>query len=60
MQYLEKAFKSRTVWTIALVFVIGGLQATQDFMSPQMFMMVNSGLLALAAHFRINTKANLK
>ena len=60
MEYIKKAFASKTVWTILLVFVLGGLQATQDFMSPQVFMMVNSGLLALAAHFRINTRANLK
>lgn len=60
MQYLERALGSKTVWTIALIFVMGGVQATQEFMNPQMFMMVTAGLSALAAHFRINTKANLK
>ena len=59
MNYIERAVRSKTVWVIILLFVIGGLQATQEFMNPQMFMLINGGLALLAAHFRINTKANL-
>lgn len=51
-----KYLKSRTLWTLALVAAIGAWQALAPFMSSEMYMLVNSVLLALAGYFRINVR----
>ena len=56
MDLLKKALTSRTVWTLIVAFVIGGIQALQPFLPPDLYFVVNSALLGLAAYFRINTK----
>jgi len=56
MEYIEKAIKSRTVWTIIIMFVIGGIQAIEPFMSPQVFAFINGALSLVAVHFRISPK----
>lgn len=53
MQYLIKAVSSRTVWVIALMFTMGGIQATEAFMNPQVFMFLQAGLSFLAVHFKM-------
>ena len=51
-----KWFQSRTLWTIALTAIIGALQATQDFMPTEQFVLINTVLLAIAAYFRIDVR----
>lgn len=48
--------QSRTLWVIALTAVIGAWQAIESFFSPELFVLVNSVLLALAAYFRIDAR----
>jgi antibiotic biosynthesis monooxygenase (ABM) superfamily enzyme len=50
----EKILTSRTVWTVVLMFTIGGLQAISGFMPESIYLLINTVLLALAAYFKIN------
>ena len=45
--------KSRTFWTLVTVAVLGAVQALQPFMSPEVFVVVNTMLLALATYFKL-------
>ena len=51
---IQKALASRTIWVIVLMFVVGGVQATETVMNPQIFMFVQAGLSFLAAHFKLS------
>lgn len=53
MKTLVTALKSRTVWTIIVMFVIGGVQATEPFLSTQAFLFVSGLLSLLATYFKI-------
>lgn len=54
MTEVVKMLKSRTVWTLVLIAVVGGVQAVQPFMSPELFVFVNSILAAVAAYFKLS------
>lgn len=51
-----KWLQSRTVWTIVLVAVLGAWQALEPLMAPELYVLVNSVLLAIAAYFRIKPR----
>lgn len=51
---LIKALQSRTFWTIAVMFVIGGVQATEFFFPPETFIAIQGGLSILATYFKLN------
>lgn len=55
---IKKVFKSRTVLTIVLMFVIGGFQAVEPFLTQDVFMMVNGFLSVLAVYFRIDPRVD--
>jgi len=55
---LIKALTSRTVWTIAVMFVLGGLQATQSFFTPDQFVALQGALSLLATYFKISPSQN--
>ena len=57
---MEKILKSRTVWTIVIMFVIGGIQAVESVMPTGLFMFVNAGLSYLAVHFKMNPSQDYK
>lgn len=55
-----KIFKSRTVWTVIVIFVINGVQSITAYIPVEWLPLVN-GLLGIAAiYFRVNTRAALK
>lgn len=56
MNTLFKAIQSRTVWTIALMFIIGGVQAVEGILPADAFIALNGALSILAAYFRLNPK----
>lgn len=56
MDAINKAIQSRTVWTIVIMFVIGGIQALEPVMSPEAYVVLSAGLSTLAAYFRVNPK----
>jgi len=60
MWNLQKLVKSRTVWTVVVMFVIGGFQAVEPFMSPQVFLFVNGALTLVATHFKMKPSQDYK
>jgi hypothetical protein len=57
MSMLYKAIQSRTIWTIVLMFLIGGFQAVQSFFSPEAYIFINGILSLLAGYFRLDARA---
>ena len=54
MDTVKKGFKSRTVWTIVLMFVIGGVDGISGFIPAQLMPYIQGVLALLAMHFKIN------
>jgi len=51
-----KYLRSRTVWTAIIMFLFNGLQAIEQSIPQDLFVVIN-GLLTLAiGYFRINAK----
>ena len=46
--------KSRTTWTIVLIFILGGFQAVSDLMPTNLFVLINGLLSAIAVYFKLN------
>jgi len=51
---LKTALKSRTVWTIALMFIIGGVQALEGILPSDLMVLLQGLLSLLAMHFKLN------
>lgn len=54
METLIKILKSRTTWTIVLMFVIGGIDAITQFLPAEIKDMLLGFLGLLAVYFKIN------
>jgi hypothetical protein len=50
------ALKSRTVWTIVVLFIINGVTGIQDSIPANIMDILNPILGLLAIYFRINPK----
>ena len=55
---LNKLFFSRTFWTIALMFVIGGVQAIEQTLAPGTFIALQGVLSLVATYFKLNPSQN--
>lgn len=55
---LNQLFFSRTVWTIFLMFVIGGIEAVKPSLSPQVFTAIQGVLSVVAIYFKLNPSQN--
>ena len=55
---MQKIFRSRTVWTILAMFVIGGTEAVTGVIPVAFIPYVQGALGLLATYFRINTKVD--
>ena len=53
-------FKSRTVWTFVLLFVIGGVQGTADVMPTPLFQLLTVVLTGLGIYFRVKPVQKFK
>lgn len=53
---VSNLFKSRTVWTILVTFVIGGTNSVVEFIPADWLPLVTGILSILAIYFRVNTK----
>lgn len=51
------AVKSRTVWTIVAMFVIGGVGAVNQYIPVEARPLVEGALALLAMYFRVNPQA---
>lgn len=54
MNTLITLMKSRTVWVIVLMFVVGGTNAVAEFIPDQMESVIMGFLALLAAYFKLN------
>lgn len=53
---LKLAFKSRTVWTVIAMFIIGGVNGVHDII-PSAYITLTDGILGLLAiYFRVNPR----
>ncbi|MES2006890.1 MAG: hypothetical protein V4436_02145 [Patescibacteria group bacterium] len=52
------ALKSRTIWTIVLMFVIGGVNAVSTFIPPVVEVPLMGALSFLAMYFHVNPSQN--
>jgi len=50
------ALKSRTVWTIVVLFIMNGITGIDDFTPESFDNIANPILSLLAIYFRVNTK----
>jgi len=60
MKTLILILRSRTVWTILAMFVIGGLEAINPFIPQDAYIVLQGGLSLLAVYFRINPSQKYK
>lgn len=50
---LTKAIKSRTVWTVIVMFVLGGIQNISQFITPELFVLIETILSGLVIYFKL-------
>jgi len=53
---ISQTFKSRTVWMVVILFLIGGFEAITNFIPGSILTIVMAVLSALAIYFRVNPK----
>lgn len=51
---IGQVLTSRTAWTLAALFVIGGVQNIEPFMPSSVATMVDGVLVSLAVYFKVN------
>lgn len=54
METLIKIIKSRTTWTIILMFIVGGIDAVSGFIPEGTKELIMGQLSLLAVYFKIN------
>lgn len=54
MKQIPKALKSRTVWTLVVMFVIGGVEGIREAIPPQYLDVVFGVLGLVAGYFKLN------
>lgn len=54
MDKFNKMFFSRTFWTLVLMFAFGGLQALEGIVTPDLYILIQGLLTALATYFKLN------
>lgn len=57
MEKLSVAFRSRTTWTVVLMFVLAGFEGVRAFIPVELQTYVFGALGMLATYFRVNVKA---
>jgi len=53
---IQNAIKSRTAWTIVVMFLISGVEGIREFVPAGWLPLVNGALSMLAIYFRIKPK----
>lgn len=57
MNKFYKALRSRTVWTVVALFVVGGFESVQNLLPADAVKPLEVVLTLLAGYFRVNPKA---
>lgn len=58
MNKLIKIFSSRTNIAVLVMVLLGSVQYLENFMNPELYLLINSMLGALAVYFRINAQVD--
>jgi hypothetical protein len=56
MEKIKLALKSRTVWTIIVLFIINGITGIDEYTPETFDNIVNPLLTLIAIYFRVNPK----
>ena len=59
MEKLLNALKSRTTWTIIVLFIINGIDGIREQIPANLLPVIDGVLSMLAVYFRANPKADL-
>jgi len=51
---MEKIVKSRTVWVVVVMFLVGGVEAISGFIPGGFLPLVEGALGVLAIYFKVN------
>lgn len=51
---MKKLLRSRTFWTLVIMFVISGIEGIRETIDPQLFTFIMAGLTALAGYFKMS------
>jgi len=54
LKVINKALKSRTVWTLVFMVVIDIVAVFGNLLSPEVLLLVNTLLTTLAGYFKLN------
>lgn len=54
MDKLKMLLKSRTFWTIVVLFLTGGFQAITNYLPAEVYLFITGGLALLASYFKIS------
>ena len=57
---MNNIFKSRTVWTIVVMFLVGGITSIREFIPTGFLPLIEGALGILAIYFRIKQKVNFE
>lgn len=49
-------FRSRTVWTLIVLFVVNGLEGVRELVTPAQLMIVDAILMILGIYFRVRPR----
>lgn len=58
MNKLKLALKSRTAWTVVVMFVLNGVTGVRELVPPTLLPLLDAALGILAIYFRVNRKAD--
>ena len=53
-----KMLKSRTIWTLVVLFIINGISGIRDQLNPAALTTIDAVLAVLAAYFRVSPQQN--
>lgn len=56
MKELISLIKSRTIWAVLVGLLLTTLQLSEQLLSPELFLLAQSVLSALAIYFRVNPR----
>jgi len=56
----KKLLKSRTVWTVAVLFLISGVKGITEFIPAGWLPLIQGVLSLLAMYFRVDAKVDFK
>ena len=54
MKTLQTIIYSRTIWTLVVMFLLGGFQAITQYLPQDLYIFITGGLVLIAGYFKLN------